>query len=425
MLENSVELSNAAKGLFIKTDRFKTTLISYNFYLPLDKDRVAEFALLPFILTTCGREYPDFCKLNYKLNKLYSASLSASAEKVGDYQLLKIGISVLDDKYALDGEQLVSKAAELLNSLIFDPRVENGAFYDSDVEREKRKAIEHIRGEIAEKRLYAKKRTIEEMFKDDIYGVSKCGTEKQVLAITGASLYSAWCDMLKRANLVVNVISNTLPQNIFEDVKSRLALIDRTAAISILPSKPIKPVFATRRVLENLDVAQGKLVMGFSAEIGTDLNCAAVFDVMCNLFGGAPHSRLFTNVREKMGLCYYCLSTGNRLKGYMLVESGVEAENAKKAEFEIIRQLEVIKNGQFSDFEFESSKLSIINALNSYGDSQDTIDGWYTVRCALTEPVSPEEYAEIISKVSDTDVKVIAKDIRLHTVYTLMPKGAQ
>ena len=423
MLENCIELSNSAQGFFIKTDRFKTTLISYNFYLPLDAKKVADFALLPFVLTTCGKEYPDFSRLNFKLNKLYSASLSASAEKVGDYALLKIGVQVLDDKYALDGEDLVNSATRLLNSLIFEPRTENGAFFTEDVEREKRKAIEHIRGEMSEKRLYARKRLIEEMFKGDVFGLPKCGTEEQVAAITPVSLYCAWEEMLKRAYIRINVISGTLPQGVFEDVKNRLSSIDRSCACVIENSRQIKPIYAAQRVEEKMDVAQGKLVMGFSAQVGDTDETSAPFTVMCDLFGGGPYSRLFTNVREKMSLCYYCSATGDKRKGFLMVDSGVEAENAKKAELEILRQLELVKSGKFSDFEFKSSKRSIINSLKGYADHQDAIDAWYTIRCASSSPISPEDFADIIETVDENAVIESAKSVKLHTVYNLVPNG--
>lgn len=424
MLEYSVALSNGARGNFIKTDRFKTTLISYNFYLPLCREKVADFSLLPFVLTTCGKEYPDFSKLNFKLNKLYSASLCASTEKVGDYQLLKMSISVLDDKYALDGELLVTKATELLNSLIFEPRLDDkNAFFASDVEREKRKAIEHIRGELADKRTYAKKRLVEEMYKDDVYGIPQCGTEEQVAAITPTGLYSAWKELISRGYLVVDVISSTLPLGIFDDIKNTLSEIDRSSAVNIEKSIPTKPIYAANRVTDKMDVSQGKLVMGFSMDSVSDDRESASLNVMCSIFGGGTYSRLFTNVREKMGLCYYCIASAYKQKGLLVVESGVEAANSKKAELEIIRQLDIVKNGQFTDFEFDSAKISLINMLKSYGDNQEAIDAWYTIKSAGNQPVSPEEFAELVSFVSRDDVINSAKNVKLHTVYNLLPKG--
>ena len=147
MLENKITLSNGVDGFFVKNNRFNTTLISFNFFLPLKKDTVAVNALLPFMLTTSSKKYPDFSKLNLKLSRLYGAHLSASSEKAGDYQLLKMAISVIGDKYTLDEESLTVEACDLLSELIFEPNIENGAFLEADLEREKRKAIEHIQGE--------------------------------------------------------------------------------------------------------------------------------------------------------------------------------------------------------------------------------------------------------------------------------------
>ena len=146
------QLLNGVEGVFIKNDRFNTTLVSFNFYVPMAKDTAAEYALLPFVMTSSNKQYPDFSALNFKLAKLYGANLSASAEKVGDFQLLKIAISTIDDRFSLDNESLCDSATELLTQLIFEPKVENGAFCEEDVAREKRKAIEHIRGDLAQKR---------------------------------------------------------------------------------------------------------------------------------------------------------------------------------------------------------------------------------------------------------------------------------
>ena len=57
-------LGDGVQGLFIENPRFKTTLLSFHFYLPLRAETVAENALLPYVLTSCSAQYPDFSKLN-------------------------------------------------------------------------------------------------------------------------------------------------------------------------------------------------------------------------------------------------------------------------------------------------------------------------------------------------------------------------
>lgn len=419
------QLSNGAEGVFIKNDRFNTTLVSFNFYVPMAKETAAEYALLPFVMTTCSKAYPDFSALNFKLAKLYGANLSASAEKVGDFQLLKIAISVIDDRYSLDNESLCDSATQLLTQLIFEPKAENGAFCEEDVAREKRKAIEHIRGDLAQKRTYAKKRLIEEMYKGQPYGVAKCGSEEDVEKITGESLYNAWKKLLSTAFLRVNVISRSMPSGLFDGISEKLGSIARENIADCTRSTPTAAVSKPNTVIETMDIAQGKLCMGFSSELYGDDSETAALTVMCDIFGGGPYSRLFTNVREKYSLCYYCTSSSVKAKGLITVDSGIEKENATKAEREILNQLDIMKQNLFTDEEFQSSIKSITDSFKSYNDSQGLLDAWYSLKIVKDKLLSPEEAAETISRVTRNDVVYAARGVKLHTVYKLLPNERQ
>lgn len=415
------QLSNGAEGIFIKNDRFNTTLVSFNFYVPVSQETAAEYALLPFVMTTCSKAYPNFSALNFKLAKLYGANLSASAEKVGDYQLLKIAISTIDDRFALDDESLCDSAIQLLSQLIFEPKAENGSFCEEDVAREKRKAIEHIRGDLAQKRIYAKKRLIEEMYKGEPYGVAKCGSEEDVERITGESLYNAWARLLSTAFLRVNVISRSMPSGLFDGLAEKLSTITRENITDCTQSAPTTAVQKPNTVVEKMDIAQGKLCMGFSSELyGDDCETAAL-TVMCDIFGGGPYSRLFTNVREKYSLCYYCASNSVKAKGLITVDSGIEKENATKAEREILNQLDIMKQNLFTDEEFQSSIKSITDSFKSYNDSQGLLDAWYSLKIVKDKLLSPEEAAEDILKVTRNDVVYAARGVKLHTIYKLLP----
>lgn len=418
-------LAEGVEGLFVKNDRFNTTLISYNFYLPLKKETVAPYALLPFILTSCGKDYPDFSKLNLKLAKLYGARLNASAEKYGDYQLLRMTISVINDRFSLDGESLVKSASQLLLNLIFSPNTNDSGFLTEDLEREKRKAIEHIKGEISEKRIYAKKRLIEEMYENSAYGIPKCGTVEDVEAITETSLYNAWIRMLQTAFVRVQVVGSAVPTGLFEDITEKFSATHRKNITDCKISEPTEKRNTVKRVTDNMDVTQGKLCLGFSAEMCGNDDTTLPLMVMTDIFGGGPYSRLFSNVREKMSLCYYCSASAVRQKGLITVESGIETENAEKAEMEILNQLETVRKGEFSDFEFRSSIKSISDSLNSYNDSQNSIDLWYAIKVNNDSVYSPEDIAEKLKNITREDVVNTAKGVKLHTVYKLLPEGAK
>ena len=425
MSAKTVKLSNGVEGLFIKNDRFKTTLVSFNFFVPLKKETAALYALLPFILTSCSSKYPEFSKLNYKLSKLYGARLDASAEKYGDYQLLKMTVSVINDRYALDDESLVKRAADLLLNLVFDPSVENNSFLEADLSREKRKAIEHIKGEYSEKRVYVKNRLIEEMYKGEDYGVAKCGTVEDVEAITGDALYNAWKQMLTSAFIRVHIIGTAAPAGLFDSIAEKFATVERTNIPDCKYSKPTATTNNVNTVVEKQAVNQGKLVMGFSSEMCGNDDISLPLLIMGDIFGGGPYSRLFSNVREKMSLCYYCSAATIRQKGLLTVESGVEAENAEKAQTEILNQLEVVKKGEFTDFEFAASVKSIGDSLKTYSDSLNTLDMWYCLKVNNENLYSPDDIAEKLKAITREDVIAVANGVKLHTVYKLLPKEVE
>ena len=85
--------------------------------------------------------------------------------------------------------------------------------------------------------------------------------------------------------------------------------------------------------------------MGFSSDLCGDDDVSLPLMVATDIFGRGPYSRLFANVREKMSLCYYCSASAVRQKGLVTVDSGVEAENAEKAQKEILAQLDAVKKG--------------------------------------------------------------------------------
>ena len=403
--------------LFVSNKKFHTTLVSFNFYLPLEKEKISSYSLLTSILTTCSERYRDYRLLNLELGRLYGADISSNVTKVGDQLCLKFKVSTINEEYAMDGEKPILEAVGMLMELLFAPKISNNAFELEDIKREKRMLIEHINGELNDKRQFARKRLIEEMFEDDVYGLYRLGNVSDIEKVDGAALYAAWQNMINNAVVKINVIGKELPQGIVEELKSKFAARNSQIKNTVPTAYRTQPKFVTER----FDVAQGKLVMGFTGVFGDDENSVDAL-VMGDIFGGGPYSLLFNNVREKQSLCYYCSSQSVRSKGYLMVDSGVEADNAQKAYEEILNQLETMKKGEVGDYEFEASKKGITDSLMAANDSLGGIDSWYTVRALQKRVYSPEELAQMVQNVSRDGLVNAANKVQLNTVYMLLPK---
>ena len=176
---------------------------------------------------------------------------------------------------------------------------------------------------------------------------------------------------------------------------------------------------------ESMPVNQSKLVLGFRAESAEPDGDVAAMRLLNSLWGGTPHSLLFRNVREKLSLCYYCASSYDRLKGVMLVDSGVQLDKADQAREEILRQLAAVQQGDFTDEDLEAARRSLINQLESVGDLQSTLSNWYLGQAGLEKIITPQAAAEAAAQVTRERVQKAAAGIRLDAIYMLAAQEAQ
>lgn len=405
----------------VQTSRFKTGRISVNMAVPLNSENASANAVLPYLLHRSCAKYPTFSMVNARLAELYGARLSAGVDKLGEVQFLRICIDAIDDRFALSQESILNNCMQLLCEFLFHPDVEAGAFDDKDVNMEKRLMLERIDSELNDKRSYALHRCEALMCENENYGVSRYGTSDQVKALTPEKLYEAWKNLLRTSKIQVNLIGSAEPEKACELLKTEFNMIGRHCSEE-LKTQIVSKADSIRRIEEKLPIKQGKLVIGMRAGY-EEVPESACELVTVDLFGGGPYSKLFMNVREKMSLCYYCSARLFRQKGIIMVQSGIEQENAEKAEKAILEQLEAVRNGEFEDSELESSRMGLSDSYDTVEDTPEGIDAWYGYRLLDESPAAPQEIAEKIRKVTREEVCAAAKKINVDTIYLLSGDG--
>ncbi len=422
MIENieKIEIANGVRACFFKADHFKTNIMSVHIVLPLESDMEAN-SLLCYMLRRRNAKYPSMTQLNKRLAELYGASLACGVSKHGDNHDICFRIVSVSDRFALSGEAISKECTELLLDVLFEPKLENGNFCQEDIELEKRLLLEKIDSEFSEKRIYAKDRLIEEMFKGKKYGLGRFGNRDEIRNITNERLIKAWKAYLENAVIQFNFVGEN-DEKIVSLLKEKFASIDRSNVIrTVTEFEPVAE--KSKKVDEKLAVKQGKLVMGFRAGTENAEDNFFTTRVMIDMFGGGPYSKLFTNVREKMSLCYYCSARFVRDKGIVIVQSGIEDENEKKATDAILAELENMKKGNFTEEEIENSKKGLTDAYLSVGDTPESIDAWIGARTLEDEIDLPQDFAEKIKTVTAEDIRLAAEKVTLDTIYMLSGNG--
>lgn len=418
-------IANGVSLVCVNADQFKTNEIAVSLALPLSSDTASANALMINLLSRKSAGYPSFSALNKELARLYGATLLAGVSKVGECQVLKLGITCLDDRFSLDGESISLECIRLLLSLLFEPRLDESAnFYDCDIESEKRILIEKIEAEENEKRVYVLRQTEKAMFKDEPYGINRYGTVESIKALTGEDIKNSWINALKSAKIMATVVGSVDAQRVSEYLSSAFSKIDRD--YNGLPDAVFVPECKNvQEHMERIDVKQGKLVLGFRVNLKPDDSLTPAMRSFCDIFGGGPYSKLFANVREKLSLCYYCSARYTRLKSMILIQCGCNEENMDKAVNEILNQLEIIKNGDFEE-EFNSSKIGLSDAIMSVNDAPDAIESWYASQITDSKIKSPQHSAEENNSVTADEIRKCASLLSLDTIYKLSsPKEAE
>ena len=423
-MDNTFVIHDAEPGFRVcsyHTDRFKTGILSVNLVVPL-AGNVAEKSLLPSLLCASCAEYPDLLSLNRKLAELYGAELTPSASKHGENLVLRITMTMIGDRFALDGESISVECARLLCKALFEPNVENGAFRPDEVAREKRIRLDRIEALKSSKRAYAQKQMLELMCADEAYSLSVLGEEEDISALTPEQLYASWQDLLKTAFVQLQVVGDlevepitALFREYFDRVEDRHVVRGETVVIPFAES--------VKRGEEEQDIAQSKLVMGFRCGMHEPFENYAAMRTFTDLFGGGTYSRLFVNVREKQSLCYYCAARLTAAKGILTVQSGVETENAERAEKEIRKQLDEMKAGGVTAEDLEKSKRSMEDFFLSVFDTPEELDGWLFSQVTDDEFQTPEDLVADMKEVTVEQVIEMANNISLDTVFLLKGTG--
>ena len=175
-------------------------------------------------------------------------------------------------------------------------------------------------------------------------------------------------------------------------------------------------------VTERLDITQGKIAIGFSSKLYGDIEKALPLLIFSDVFGGGPYSKLFSNVREKESLCYYCSASQYRSKGIVLVDSGIEAHNEEALINAVLRELDDLKQGLVDVDTIEASKMSVTDSLASYYDSASALDMWYTLDIKGNSEITPNDLIEKIRSITKADIVNVANGVELHSIYRLLPK---
>lgn len=415
-----IETRNLMQGITLRCcqdSRFKHGCLTFQLVRQMQLRESAYNALLPAVLLRGTALHRDLRAITEHLDTLYGAAVNTLVRRIGDYQTVGLYLSFMDDRFTFAGGQVLAPMIAFLEELLFDPLMENGAFLPEIVESEKKNLIATIEAERNDKRAYAMGRLLREMCADDAFGLPRLGDVQTVSQISAEALYAHFQDILHQSPVEIFYVGSSTPDDIcalLQPLVARLGARD----VALPPQTELRTAPPSDRV-EMLDVAQGKLCMGFTTPITNRDARYPAMQLLNTVLGAGMTSKLFMQVREKLSLCYHIGASYYGSKGVITVAAGIEFENEQRTREEILRQIDACKRGDITPEELACAKEAVLSSLRATHDSVSSIEGYYATGALSGMPLTPDAYMQAIAQVSVEEVVAAANTLTLHSTYFL------
>lgn len=392
----------------IETKKFKTNVYALYLTIPLTKENVTYNALIPTVLKRGCEKYNNQLEISKKLEEMYDATFGIGITKVGNNEALKFYLESLNNNYLPNNEDLSKTSIEMLLNIVMKPYLVNGKFDDDYVEQEKENLKKVIESRKDNKDTYATNRLLEEMFKEEPYGLYKFGNIDEIDNITSEKLYEKYKELIKNSEKYLYIIGDV------ENLNIESYNIDEKE-ITISKEFPVKISEKENIVKEQMDITQGKLVIG----LNTPNNKQEVIALYNTILGKGANSKLFLNVREKEGLAYSAGSTYLKRNNAIIISTGIEVSKYNKAVEVIKNQLKDMENGNITEKEMKDAKQFINAGLNLINESSENMIEYRFDKDLYNEEIDIEKYRKKIEEIKKEDIVKVAKQIKIDTIYFL------
>ncbi len=391
------------KIIFNETKKFNTINISFRFLSNMNREDVTSRALIPYVLRSATKNYPNDFLLNKKMDEFYGASLTSGVMRSGNLSAVMFNVRFVNPSIIKDKNYSISTVFDFLKEIIYNPILENGVFKKSIVEREKETLEDEILSEIENKASFAMSNLYELMFKGTNGAIRANGYIEDLESIDSKKLYDEYQKMLSNDDIIIVVSGN------ITDTDKAIFKNDDRENKKFLPYvyERSSSEYEIKEVIT--EGAQSNLTIGYDTQIFRNDPRYVGMMVLNNIFGSGANSLLFQSVREEHSLCYSIYSTYNNIYGMVTVGMGIKHSDKDKCLSLVDEQVTKLVNKNFDENLLEEAKKNLKNSFNSVQDNQTTLLTYAYNEEIFDIKYDMDEIFNEIDKVTMDDISNLAK----------------
>lgn len=399
----------------IKTDLYKTITVKIFFREEALKENITKRNFLIRTMMLGTNDYKSKVELTKAKQNLYAANISGTNRRIGNYLDTSFSLKVLNNKYTEDGN--FEKSLDLLNSIIFNPKVSNNAFDEEFFNTVYEEYKADLNSLIEDKMTYALIRGLEETDNNSVISYRGIGYIEDLEKITKENLYSYYLNAIKHNFVDIFVLGDV-------DEEYIINLIREKFKINTFKKKPVKALVDSHKInkskitKEKIKAEQDNLVITLSPNNLTDYERNYPLSLYNAILGGGSESYLFSEVREKNSLAYYISSIPNKLDNLIIIRGGITKNKSNDAVNIIKKILKEMESGKISDDRIEKAKEYYTSAIDDIIESPfQIIESYYMIELLGVDDI--ETKRKKMLKVTKDEIINVAKKIKLNTIYIL------
>lgn len=297
---------------------------------------------------------------------------------------------------------------------IMSDMLHNSLFDAQKLEQEKGVIIEEIKMYEDQPIQYAENLFEEQLFKDSDLEHNIAGTRRSVRGIKRADIIDYLQNYYSPKNAVL-IVAGKIDKNIKKTLDKYFT--QHVYGKKFQQKKKFSPLVikqkASKILLNYKKTNQAHIALGFPAYSYFDPKLYA-FYVLATILGGNMSSRLFIDVREKEGLCYYIRAQADIYEntGDLLIRSGLDINKVAKGLEIIAKDLRTIKTEGITAEELNKAKTFLKGRLTLQLEELNDLAEFYGREFILADRLAtPDEKIKKILAVTKQEVNQVARDI--------------
>jgi len=282
---------------------------------------------------------------------------------------------------------------------------------EKEIEKERGVIIQEINMRYDDPMSYVQELWQKVLYGDQPAGWPIAGTKESILNVNRKNILAYMKNQYKASNTVVCIAGNIKVANALRKVKHYFAPI----AEGEFQRKPAvgEQQWEPQVLLHERKTDQTHLCLGTR---GYNLfhPMKYAYEILGVILGGMMSSRLFIEVREKLGIAYYIKTTTemDTDTGFLVTSAGIEHQSVKKAIKTILREYKKLTQGKVSQKELKKAKDYLKGTSALVLELSDAKASFYGMQELLERHIlTPEEIYKRIDKVTASQVQAVARDI--------------